>query len=165
MNKYLLKKILSFSLILLFIGAGINSVFASSITTIKEDIDKIKEKNFCSDDNYLINLFPINSRFRIFIFCEIEALTSGRAFLFPGYFNTLEDGINVSRASGFCIVGNTSIADPIKINGIDLYNWHRMIIVFYTGFLKNHYLNLPPEKQPIFTLDGNALLVIVTFRA
>jgi hypothetical protein len=109
------------------------------------------------------NPVTAKSKIRFFIFCDIDILTSGRAFLFPGYLDSVSEGTNVSVASGLCFVGNESYSGTIKLKGIEINNWQWMFVVFYTGFLKNYWSNLPPKPKHIFSLDGSALLVIVSY--
>ena len=110
-----------------------------------------------------INSYSARSKSRIFIFCDIEISSSGRAFLFPGYIKSNDIGINVSGSSGFCVVGNESHSGTIKIKGVEINNWQLMFIIFYSGFLENFKINLPPKPTPAFWLNGNAVMVIVIY--
>jgi hypothetical protein len=105
------------------------------------------------------------SKTRIFIFCELDIFTTGRAYLIPGYVRSNNVGINVSGASGFCFVGNKSMAGTIKIKGVKIDNWESMFILFYTGFMENYEVNVPPPKPtPVFRLNGNAVMVMVSYK-
>ena len=111
------------------------------------------------------NLFPEKSKTRIFVFCQLDIFTTGRAYLIPGYVKSNDMGINVSGASGFCFVGNRTMTGTIKIKGVDIDNWEWMLILFYTGFMENYQVNVPPPKPtPVFRLNGNAFMVIVSYK-
>lgn len=144
----LVYKILIIGIILLTVFQGNFSADAESINT-----EVIQEENL---DRPKIGIYP---------FCEICTINNngGRAFLFPGYLESVKGETQVRMASGFCKPGDTTYTGILNINGKDFNNWQWMIISAYTGLLENYWITPPGLNIPVFRLDGNAGFVIISY--
>ena len=157
MKKNLSNKIFALGLILLFIGFGIHPVVGIFSNTENEN-----HYNSAIDDS--IYQHADKSKIRIFILCKIESLSiGGKAYLFPGYFDSLNGGKDVFCASGFCVAGNKTETQALFINGEDFSNWQWMFVSLYTGVVNNYSLTNPGIKIHVFDLIGRAGFLIVSY--
>jgi hypothetical protein len=165
MKKNLVSKSLTLGIVLLLFVVGVSPGIGIFSNKKKLEEENIKEIESISATDYdTVNKFADTPKIRIFLFCNIEAYdTGGRAYLIPGYFNSLNNGLNVKGASGFCLAGNKTETQPLYINEEAFSNWQWIIVSLYTGLLYNNFLTNPGVKINIFDLVGKAVLVIISY--